>query len=649
MQRITADSNVEEVMANIGVGPKEKLRESEKREMMLRKFAQMRSRNPNVSLTLQETPTAFVEADEELDEFVDITVTTKQFEQKETNLAEKYHDYILQKAFCAHEVGHVLYSSWPALEEAMEQVAYDEMQYEGVDEEEAESYKLMFQNFANVLEDGAIENYLSKEFRLNEEIVHLRSTIHEDQYFGQEYKMEDGPDEYHYPFFFAVMTAALNLGVYDNGELDKLLDENNEQHIFAVRGGEVDREMFIQDVIPLLRSHIPKIHAETIGPDRMWKIYDLWDEIRKYIDRSQTSGRIEFEQQQNQAESDSYMDGVPENMSEPHGEQESECSGSVAIDSGDEEAEENESGQSFGEAQGDRDETSHENEGGGSESELEDKAQEGLIAETKQESGDWSDEVEEIINALGAGEGVEEIAIAEDGPIDESRLQEAERLSKRTKRLFARKLRHLNKDKVVRGKERGEFDSRALIPAERGSTRTFKQIKKGEDKNYSCMIVVDRSGSMSGNVKDVELAVGAISWGLEENGVDTCILDTESSMTTLSKPFGTSTDSFKKKIFAGRCSGGTPLTGTMKFARQRMKRGQGDYPFAIVITDGCPSSVSAFKDEVAKANFPVLGLYMTNNKSGVNDQLSLYDKAVTCTGNDDINQRLINLINNIIF
>ena len=658
MKRITSESTVEEVMAELGVGEEEELRESSKRQNTLEKFSQMRSRNPKVTLSLEETPTAFVKVDEELDEFIDITVTTKRFEQSVTDLPPKYSDYLIQKAMTSHEVGHVLYSDWPALEHFMDKVKEDELDHEGVDESMADSYKQMFQNFANVLEDGAIEKFLTEEFRLDEEIVHLRATLHEkeavyvddrDCYFGQLYPVETDGDgkliekEYHYPFFYAVMTAALNLGVYDNGELDKLLDENNDTHIFAIRGGEVDREMFIQDVLPMLRSYVSKIHNETDAWQRMEKIYELWCEVRKYIDRSQTSGRTEFEQRQKQQSSNSYIEGVPENLSDAHGEQDSEP---IVIVDGDGSEEESGNSQTHGEKQGDRVEISEENGGVGS---AKKKAKEGIIQESKQESGDWSDEIEEIINSLAAGEGTDEIAIADDGTVNQSRLQESKNLSRKTARLFERRLKQLNKDKVLRNKERGKFDSRALIPAERGSTRAFKKTKKGEEKNYSCMIVLDRSGSMRNDIEDVELAAGAVAWGLEENGVDTCILDTESSMTTLSKPFGTTTDSFKQKVFAGRCGGGTPLQHTVDFARQRMKRGEGEYPFMIIITDGGVHGKKEFKNHVNDANFPVLGFYIGTSKGTVEDQLTLYDRAVVCDSDENVSKKLMNLINSIIF
>mgnify|MGYP000081807911 CR=1 FL=1 len=649
-QRITSESEVEEVMMQLGVGPEEELRESQKRKNTLEKFAQLRSRDPETTLKLDDVPTAFVQVEEEVESFRNITIPTKRFQQQITDLPDEYHDYLMQRAAAAHEVGHVLYSDYSALKHFMNKCKEDELQNEGIDESMAEQYQDMFQFFYNALEDGAIERYLADDFRVGEELVHLRATLHEDNYFGKEYTIGEGETEYHYPFFFAVMVAVMNLGVYDNGELWKLLDEDNDKHFFAKRGQEVEKEMFEDDCLPKIRKEIPKIQGETDSYKRTERIYELWKEVRKFLNRSTTPGRAELQTEMNNSESDSYIDGVPENLSPAHGDQEKEpipVSGSGS--GGDEEAEETQEGegQTFGEERGDKAENGHENEGVGSSAE--EKAEQGIQAEAKQDQGDWSEEIEEIINALGAGDGVEEIMVAEDGSVDTARLKEAKRQSKRTSRLFARRLRHMTKDKTIRNKERGNFDSRALIPAERGSTRCFKQTKEGDDKDYRCMIVLDRSGSMSGRIEDVELAAGAIAWGLENNGVDTSILDTESSQTTLSKPFGVDADSFKQKIFAGRCSGGTPLTGTMKFARQRMSRGKGDVPFAIVVTDGRPRNEDNFKEQVRKANFPVLGLYLTNNKESVQDQLSLYDKAVVAGHDDDVNQILINLINQIIF
>ena len=628
MKKITADDEIEDVMASLGVGESEELRESDKRKNNLEKFAQLRSRNPNVTLSLEDTHTAFVSVDEEIDEFKDITIPTKEFEQTVTDVPQKYFDYLLQRAFCNHETAHVLYSSWPAMEKYLNKIE---------DEEDinTDQYKMMFKHFVNVLEDGAIEEFLRQNFRVQEELLALRSSLHEKHYMGKEYAV--GKDTvYQYPFFFSVMTAALNLGVYDNGELMKLQDEDNEKHVFAIQGGEHDREMFFDKVVPKIKEYIPKIQSERDAEKRMKLCYELWNYVRDYIDRSTTPGKDAFERKVGDQEGNGYSPNVPENLSESHGEQEQEPV-SVTV-------QEDTDGEATGEVQ--KNELEEATEGG--ESEIEEAGKEGVESEARSENGDLADEIEEIINALGAGDGVDEIAIAEPEEVNTSRKRKAQRYGKRCERIFKRRLKQLQKDTIQRGRRRGDLDNKRMIAADRGSTRIFQQEKEGDKKNYSCMIVVDRSGSMSGRIEGVELAAGAVAYGLEENGVDTSILDTHNSMTTLSKPFGSSVDDNTGTIFGGRVGGGTPLTHTVTFARQRISRGRGDMPFMIIITDGRPSSVSDFKEQVRKANFPVLGVYMDNGRGSVEDQLSLYDRAVTIESDEDISQKLVSLIRGAI-
>ena len=627
MQRITADDSVEEVLARLGVGEDEKLRESEKRRSNLEKFAKLRSRNPNVTLDIQNTPTAFVEVEEgDIEEFRNITVTSKEFEQVESNLPEKYHSYLLQKAQTGHEVGHVLYSSWPALEEFEEKVRDEE-------DVDTEQYVQMFRNFVNVLEDGAIERFLGEDFRIEEELYHLRQTLHEQTYMGSQ--SSNGQEViYFYPFFFAIMTACLNIGVYDNGELDKLLDEDDEEHCWppGSRGGGGDRKRFVNKCLPKIEEYIPKIQSEPDAYKRTELCYELWDFLVPYIDRAPTGSKDKFDEEMSNHDGDGYSPGVPNNLSESHGEQSEEPI--FVGGEGDEES-------SLGD---ERNEMAK-----GGDVEVEDTAERGIISESKQQGdGDWSEEIEELINALGAGDGVKELAIAEDGEIDSQRRMAARKLGKRCEKVFKNRLQQTKKDTTIRGQRRGNLDTRSLVKAERGSPRIFKQTDEGEEKNYSCIIVTDRSGSMSGTIDDVELAAGAVAWGLQENGVDTSILDTHNSMTTLAKPFGTSVESFEEKLFTNRVGGGTPITGTMQFMRERIDRGENDYPFAIVITDGGARNVDAFKDEVKKANFPVLGLYLEGGYGDIDDQLKHYNKAISINSGEDVSQALINLINSVI-
>ena len=622
MQRITAESNIEDIMKTIGIGPNEKLRESRRRETHLEKFAQLRSRNPNTSLTLNEVPTAYVKVEEgEGREFRNITIPTQRFEQSVTDFPQKYHDFLMQKGFTIHETAHILYSSWPALERYIEKVKEESEDDDGVN-------AMMFKNFVNALEDGAIEKFASLDFRVDEELYHIRQTLHENTYMGRKKKDEE---EWHYPFFFAVMTAVINLGVYDNGELEKLLDEDNEQHKIAFRGSKLNRKMLVE-LLPKIRRGIDEIQSERDAEERMRFCYELWKEVEKYIHRSTTPGKTETQQTMQSRESDSYMPGIPENISDAHGEQERKASDGSGGDS-----DGRGSGELFAEER--KEEMSS--------VDIEGKGKEGVIQEGKSEMNDWEDELEEIINSLGAGDGVDEIYIPDDGKVDISRKKEAERYGKRCAKIFRTRLRRMQRDKIITGKRYGKFDSRNMINADRGSARVFKQVREGDQKNYSCMIVCDRSGSMGGRIEEVELAAGAVAYGLEEVGVDTSILDTYSSKTAIAKPFRTDVDSFKRKLLTGRVGGGTPLRYTLRFARQRMERGENDIPFMVVITDGKPRNEGECKEEIKKANFPVIGLYLTDDDK--EDQLKLYDRAVTVSSDEEVTRRLINLINSIVW
>jgi len=624
MQRITADSNIEEVMKDIGVGKGEELRESEKRRRNLEKFAQLRSRNPNTTVSLEDTHTAFVQAEgEEGEEFIDITITTREFPQERYELPEEYHQYLIQKGMTIHEAAHIMYSSYPVLKKYLDKV----------EDEDDSVHKMMFSNIYNALEDGAIEKFAQEDYRVDEELFHLRSTLHEENYMGQEVKIENEV-QYHYPFYYAVMTALINIGVYDNGELRKLLDDDNETHQIAFRGGEMDKKMLVE-LLPDIREYVNKIQNERDAEERGRLCYEIWEEIKKYIDRSTTPGKKEMERQQENREKETYGDGVPANIGEEHGEQEKK-----PVSGGSEEG--NEESQTLGDQRQEIAEKIEEKA-----KEIEEKAKKDVVEETKQESGDWSDELEEIVNSLAGGEGTDEIFIADDGTINIERRREAEIHGRRCAKIFRSRLQRLQKDKQVSRKKRGDFDSRRIMQADRGSPNVFKQTREGDNKDYSCMIVCDRSGSMSGRIEDVELATGAVAYGLEDVGVDTSIMDTHKSKTALAKPFSSEVSNFAEKLFAGRYGGGTPIRHTVNFARNRMKRGEGKVPFMIVITDGRASQREQFKEEVKKANFPVIGLYLTDNPS--KEQLKVYDRSVAVSSDEDVAQKLINLINSIMF
>jgi len=630
MQNITAQSNVEDTLKRIGVGVGEKLRESEKRRTTLEKFAQLRSRSPQTSLNIRNAPTAYVTLDDDgIDEFTNIVIPKRQFDQNMYNFPEEYHDYLIQKGMTIHEVGHILYSSYPALKEYTRKVSEQEDYDEQI-------YVTLFQNIYNILEDGAIEKFLSENYRVDEELYYMRSVLHDDTYMGEKIELNE-KTQYQYPFIFALMTALLNIAVYDNHELEKLMDVNNDKHVFAIEGQKQMRKN-LEKCLPKIREYAPQIQREKDAQIRTRLSYKLWKELRVYLDRSETPGKREMQRRQKmQIESDSYGKGVPSNLSEAYDEQQREPSGGGDSD-------ENAGASTIGDKRRQMREQSENIDIG-------EKARKEVRQESMEQAGDIEHEIEEIIDSLGAGDGTEEIYIPEDGEVDTFRKNEAERHGERCAKIFKNRLKQERRDKTIKKKKRGEWDSSRMIAASRGSPRIFKQIKEGEKKNYSCMIVCDRSSSMSNRIDEVELAAGAVAYGLEAVGVDSSILETYQSKTAIAKPFGGKIDNFREKVFAGRCSGGTPLQYTLQFARERINRGHGDVPFMIVITDGRPKEPGIVKEEIRNAQFPVLGMYLTNNedKERVKEQMELYDRAIAVNTDESVSHYLLNLIKSVFF
>lgn len=604
MHKITSDSEIKEVMRTVGIN-------NHRRKEDLEKFAQLRSRDPTVKLELSDTETAFVqikEGEKGIEEFRNITVTNKEFDQHpDYKLPEKYHKYLIQKGFTAHEVGHILYSSYKSMKHYVDLV-----------KDEDYNNAIIFKNLYNIMEDGAVEKFLSEDYYLEEELNHVRGSIHENQEMGLSY---DG--EKHYPFIHAVFTALMNMGVYDNGELEKLLDKDNEKYQIAKRGQKNDRELLIE-ILPELRKYTEKVQNEYDAEKRSQIIYeDVWPLVKEKIGQSRTSGKNRI---QNGKKQKSYIKNGPEHMSEGHGSQQESPTGRNENDStiADERKEINSE-------------------------DIEEKTKEQLNKIARRNLEGMEEELQKVMKSLKGGEGVEEIYIPEDGKVNSRKLSEAKRVSRRCERIFKRVLQKKQRDRVIKDKRHGRFDSDRMIEAKRGSTYVYEEEIEGDKKDYSCVIVSDRSGSMRQNISSVEISAGAVAYGLESVGVDTCLMDTYKSKTTLAKPFQTDIKDFERKIFDGRCGGGTPLRYSLKFARERIQNGNGKVPFMIVITDGKPSSEKKTKEEIRKANFPVLGLYLNNNRENIEEQLQMYDRSVVVTEEDNVSGKLMNLINAVIF
>jgi Mg-chelatase subunit ChlD len=231
---------------------------------------------------------------------------------------------------------------------------------------------------------------------------------------------------------------------------------------------------------------------------------------------------------------------------------------------------------------------------------------------------------------------------------DRERWNESQRIGNRVARDFRNRLLREKRSKVKRGKRRGQFDRSRMVHAARGSTRVFKKEEEGDEKDYSCMVVLDRSGSMSSDgINEAEMAVTALTSALEDVGVDSSVLDLYHSEARLVKSFGQETKDVKEHLVNSSASGGTPLTEVLHLARERVS--DHDNPFMIVITDGRPGSPDTYREELDKCHFPVLGVYLTGNQKP--DDEKYFHRQVYVNGRetDELRTKLHNLANEVLF
>lgn len=609
MKRITKDTKIENFKREYGIDEGTERRSSEAREQQLRKFAQLRSRNPETNLRLTENPhkgfghTEKPEDDLESDEHT-VEITNRKVRQNVTDLPREYFDYLFQKGVTIHEVGHILYSDWPSLQEQLNEVP--------------DKDKKLYKDWWNLFEDATIEKFLRDRYRVDEEIDLIRHNLAEDvqvpedvleeldpdEEIPDKYKTNipgksvEGPDGEEVRYLYmkdAISSAIYDLGIWNTETLKKLMspDENYE---FVV---DEDRERFL-DFLPTIRRYVDAITSEPDAATRNRYTYQFYEEAKDLIEDSDASGR-------------------GQNSGNPNGEMPDDAHGGVGEQQ--EEGEAESSGGSSPSEDGDAGEDTLPGEARAQnapdDEEYEREAEKGLADEGDDVSDSLEDEIERFIDAMKGGGGYKELVVPEDNELNTKTYNKAKRQSRPISQTLEERLRIQRKSRTRRHLDRGEFDAGNMIKAARGLPDVFKGEDNTGDKDYRVVFVKDSSSSTDSFHDEIEVATGTFSMALENVGVDTCILDVESSKVQLSKPFGSSVEQNRENVFNGISSGGTPLRHAIWFARERINMGAGDgeVPFLVVLTDGKPQKPEQYREELRKCNFPVIGLYIDKSKS----------------------------------
>nr|WP_264475568.1 vWA domain-containing protein [Halorubellus salinus] len=195
------------------------------------------------------------------------------------------------------------------------------------------------------------------------------------------------------------------------------------------------------------------------------------------------------------------------------------------------------------------------------------------------------------------------------------------------------------------GQRTGRIDPQRLARAAQGRDRVFKRRVRGDDRDYRCLIVLDRSGSMDGGrIRDAESATAQLVYALHDVGIDVSVLSLLEDRPHLELPFGATLDRYADALTRQRARGWTPLSDTLEIARHRLDDGSGSRPFIVVVTDGHPDDEEAFLDQLERCTVPVYGVYIDGDPG---DHAQFFDRIVY-TGSDSLDATLRALARRLI-
>lgn len=687
--KIESGVSVRDIKQRIGVGQDEELRESEKRRAYLQKFARIiTTERPSLRFA-PNFPTAAVNQEQDHPR---IMMTTREFNQPVTDLSRRVFDMMMQEALTVHELGHILYTNHGSFKSYLGKVDMEK--------------KSMFKAIWNTLEDGAIERQLRERFNVEDELYVLNANLMTKDEFGHE--IDENTQRF--SLFQAVKLGLSDMAVYDSGEFKKLRDASNGE----VKMASAKDEKILENLIPEMKSVSQDVLTEPSSEARNQRIYDFWDNhLEPALDNSDVSGQSQSNldnlisedgsigggggQSQSggedgeQDESAQPVSGKPDDTESDVGDDSEDASSlgydenqeaveavvEVAAGDGSEEQEEmaeeeqvggggdgDEDGDEEGDSEGDESGQS----GGLDEGEVEAERQEALAAEAQELDGGEArmEEVEEFLQVIeeadadaeggsGAGGGWRGLSmdVPEGGEHSEDRWSSAKTEAKKLKRILRNRLRENQRTKTKRNQRRGSFDRRNIVNAARGSPRVFQRDEESNEKEYDCIIVLDRSGSMSGhNIEQAEVAVGALTNALHDVGVNTSVIGMHRNEAQLELAFGEEPELERGNLASGLAGGGTPLSKAIHLARRRVED-QDTNPFMIVVTDGRPNNQEKYLEELDKATFPVLGVITTSQhavEGGRHEEESqFYHRHVLVTGEDELSDSLLNLAQEVMF
>lgn len=577
------------------------LRKSRERREYLEKLATIHTaKQVHVEIEGTEASANIATRDDELghtDRIV-VTIPAVSIDQLASNLDQETWDLLYQKTLLYHEIGHVMYSDWPSYEEKFLEVEHDSASRETI-------RRSIFASYFNVIEDCAIERILANEFNIEQDLKVKNANLAANREYPMSYGMHEA------------IELNLHEWKYPTGDVDRLVDPNNSELEFFIPD---DRRSFASDARPLIESQVPDIVKEKDPEKRVEGVYNLYLDLVPLIDAADQTGNVNRD---NYPDPDDVDDHVSEDGETPEMDLDSVSLGSKEGDPEEGDFTTSKGGEvHIKEADDDDDNT-----GASIDASVEADIQHDYSEEVDREK-DAADQNDEPADVESWGRVIQEeyengtsmkLTVTEDGDnslyFDQSVVGEAKRLSNPLKRDLDQRLQLQRHSEIQRGQRSGKLDPKRLHKAEQANINVFKREGEPDEKDYVCILILDRSASMSYGqsvITEATTAAGSLGYALEGVGVDVAQLSMHQGEIQLEKDFSEDVDSVKKRVMHTNCGGGTPMSDALCLSRGRLEN-RGGHPFVIIVTDGEPDHKERYRDQLEQCNFPVLGVYISDD------------------------------------
>ncbi|WP_246391703.1 vWA domain-containing protein [Halosimplex pelagicum] len=533
------------------------------------------------------------------EEAYEILIPTEKYEQHGTDLPQGLWDRSLQVAFLFHELGHVYYSDFDRFGDCLKGVGG--------------RWRDLFRMVYNTVEDGVIETQVANEFNvtgdfivLNEVLANRADRRHRQYVELFDLETVDGEPVQSYTVFEALAVGLLDRGFVDSGRFDAIVDPGNERRV--VHNGRRDA---LVDLIPVMDDYVTEMLSDPSGTKRVTRAREFFESARATFEslpplqsnRLQTAPVRPADARARQDWGVKPADKLPDERA---------ANERVTGDQRDERTTQSGTGQRAEVGSTD----DHRPPGSLEDETVRRVARQRTRAQASRGTTGRSPLEQEARRLLGIVDDdttdLEKVVVVD--PVEEGDMERWTAAVDRSRKLqqdLATQLRRERRPRDTGGYRAGRLDGRRLVAANRGTQRVFTRRESGTMKDYSCLVVLDRSGSMDGDpIRTAETATAQLVHALFEVGVDVSVLSVWEGTPCLEVPFGARPADHVDRLMTERADWGTPLSTAVAVSRKRIDRGEGSYPFVVVVTDGEPDDPTRYRSELEKCTFPVFGVYI---------------------------------------